>query len=136
MSLDASGLIRAALRTNAVFSAACGAAFLAAGHALGPVFGLAPAVLWVFGPAVLAFAAHAARAASRRPVLLAEALYFVIADAAYVAASVVVLLGFPRWMSGAGRLFFAAVADVVAALCVAEYVGYRRLTRAPREAAA
>jgi hypothetical protein len=136
MSPDPSRLIRRALSVNAWITAANGLAFLFAGHVLGPVFGLAPAVLWGLGAGFLAFAGHAA-AVARKPVISrGEALYFVIADAGYVAASVVVLLGFPQVMTGRGRLFFAAAADVVAVLAVAEYAGLRRLTRTTRPATA
>jgi hypothetical protein len=136
MSPDPSRLLRRALSVNAWISAANGLVFLSAGHVLGPAFGLAPAVLWVLGAGFLAFAGHAAAVARKDVISRGEALYFVIADAGYVAASVVVLLGFPQVLTGLGRLFFAAAADVVAILAVAEYAGLRRLTRTTGAAAA
>jgi hypothetical protein len=39
-------------------------------------------------------------------------------------------------MTGLGRLFFAAAADVVAILAVAEYAGLRRMARAGQRAVA
>ena len=129
MSQDPSRLLRRALSVNAWITAANGLVFVFAGHVLGPAFGLAPAVLRVLGAGFLAFAAHAAAVARKDVISRGEGLYFVIADAGYVAASAIVLLGFPQVMTGLGRLFFAAAADAVAILAVAEYAGLRRLTR-------
>jgi hypothetical protein len=133
---DASRLLRRTLGVNAAITAANAFAFLAAGHRLGPVFGLAPVVLWVLGAGLLAFAAHAGLVARKAAISRGEAIYFVAADVAYVALSVVVLVGFPNLMTGLGRLFFAAAADVVAILAVAEYAGLRRMARAGQRAVA
>lgn len=133
---DATRLLRRALAVNAWVTAANALAFLAGGHLLGPVFGLSPVVLWVLGAGLLAFALHARAVARKETISRAEAMYFVAADAAYVAASAIVLLGFPGLMTGLGRLFFAAAADVVAVLAVAEYAGLRRMSRTAARAVA
>ena len=129
MTPDPTHLLRRALSVNAWLTGASGLAFLVAGHRLGPVFGLAPAVLWILGAGFVAFAAHAGYVSRKEAVSRGEALYFVVADAAYVLASAVVLLGFPQVMTGLGRLFFAAAADLVAIFALAEYAGLRRVTR-------
>jgi hypothetical protein len=136
MTHDPSRLIRRALAVNAWITAATGLAFLVAGHVLGPLFGLAPSVLWMLGAGFVAFAAHAGHVARKDVISRGEARYFAVADAGYVLASAVVLLGFPHLMTGLGRLFFAAAADLVAVFAVAEYAGLRRLTRAGARAAA
>ena len=133
---DSTRLLRRALSVNAWVTTANAVAFLAGGHLLGPVFGLPPVVLWVLGAGLLSFAIHAGYVARKETISRAEATYFVAADAGYVAASVVVLLAFPGLLSGLGRLFFAAAADVVAVLAVAEYAGLRRLSHLPARATA
>jgi hypothetical protein len=133
---DATRLLRRALGVNCWITSANAVAFLAGGHLIAPVFGLPPAVLWVLGAGLLAFALHAGHVARKETITRGEATYFVAADVAYVVASVAVLVGFPGLMSGLGRLFFAAAADVVAILAVAEYVGLRRMTHEPARAAA
>ena len=136
MTQDPSRLLRRALSVNAWMTAANGLAFLVAGHVLGPMFGIAPALLWVLGAGFLGFGAHAGHVARKKEIARAEGLYFTIADAAYVLASVVVLVGFPHLMTGLGRLFFAAAADLVAIFAIAEYAGVRRMARAAAHATA
>jgi hypothetical protein len=133
---DPARLLRRALNVNAWVTTANAVAFLAGGHLLGPVFGVPPAVLWLLGAGFLAFGLHAGYVACKETISRSEAIYFVAADAAYVAASVVVLLAYPGLLTGLGRLFFAAAADVVAILAVAEYAGLRRMSRLPARATA
>jgi hypothetical protein len=133
---DPTRLLRRALSVNFWITTANAVAFLAGGHLLGPVFGLAPAVLWVLGVGLLAFALHARHVSRKDSIARGEAIYFVAADTAYVVASAAVLLGFPELMSGLGRLFFAAAADVVAILAIAEYAGLRRMSRPAARAVA
>jgi hypothetical protein len=126
---DSTRLLRRALSVNFWVTTANAVAFLAGGHWLGPVFGLPPVVLWLLGAGLLAFAIHAGYVARKETISRSEAVYFVAADVGYVAASVVVLLAYPGLLTGLGRLFFAAAADVVAILAVAEYAGLRRMSR-------
>ena len=135
MHADKSRLLRLTLTVNAVATGACGLAFLAGGHLLGPLFGLAPLVLWVLGAGFVAFGLHL-RAVVRRPeIARGTALYFALLDSAYVVASVVVVMDFPSLMSGMGRLVFALLADIVAVFAVCEFIGYRRLSSlVPRSA--
>lgn len=123
-------ILHTAFTVNALMSGLCGLIFLVAGHRLGPLFGLAPAVLWVLGAVLVAFAAHLAYVARQDVIGRGSALYFLVCDVLWVAASVVILLGFPTLMTGVGRLVFAVIADAVAIVAVAEFVGYRRLTAA------
>lgn len=124
---DPARLLRRVLAVNAATSAACGAAFLVAGRPLAALLGCAPEFLWVFGAGLLAFASHLGHVVRKRAISRGEALYFAMADAAYVAASAIVLLGWPDLLTGTGRLVFALVADAVAVFSVLEFVGYRRL---------
>ena len=120
-------LLRRVLTINALSSAAVGAAFVAAGLPLGRLFGVAPAVLWVIGAGLAAFALHLRHVARKPSISRNEALYFAVCDLAWVVASAAVLLGWPHLMSGWGRLFFALIADVVAVFCVLEFVAWRRM---------
>src|SRR5687768_8829050 len=103
MNRDEGGLLRMALRINAIATSASGVAFLVGGAWLSPLFGLTPMVLRALGLGFVIFAAHAWIAAGKRPIPRAEALYFVVADAAYVAASAAVLLLSPQLLTVAGR---------------------------------
>jgi hypothetical protein len=129
-------MLRRVLVVNAVSSAAVAAAFLAGGHPLGRLFGVAPAVLWVMGAGLAAFGLHLRHVARKPRLSRNDALYFAVCDAAWVLASAAVLLGWPHVLSGYGRLFFALVADVVAVFCVLEFVAWRRLSAPLRQAAA
>ena len=133
---DPARLLRRVLAVNAVTSGAFGAAFLVAGRPLAALLGCAPAFLWAFGAGLLAFAAHLGHVARKPAIARGEALYFAVVDAAYVAGSAIVLLGWPDLLTGMGRLFFALVADAVAVFSVLEFVGYRRLSQAPSLAVA
>lgn len=133
---NGTSLLRRVLMVNAATSAACAAAFLLAGRPLAALFGCSAAFLWAFGAALLAFAAHVAHVARKPAIGRGEALYFALADAAYVAGSAVVLLGWPDLLSGPGRLSFAVMADTVAVFSVLEFVGYRRLAGATSMATA
>ena len=128
MHADPGRLLRTTFTINAVATGATGLGFLAAGHVLGPLFGLAPMVLWVLGAAFVAFALHLAAVLRGPSIGRGTALYFALADSLYVAASVVAVMDFPHLMSGVGRLVFAGLADVVAVFAIAEFVGYRRLS--------
>jgi hypothetical protein len=124
----ATAMLRGTLRSNAIFSLLSGAAFVAANGSLGDAFGIPHVALGVFGVILLGFSAHLWFVAQKDLPVRGEALYFVIADACYVVASVVVLVGFPQTVSPTGRLFFWVVADVVGVFCVLEYAGLRQLT--------
>jgi hypothetical protein len=124
---DSAGLLRRVLHGNAIFSFVCGLVLLASRRGLGAAFGIAPAGLGVFGATLVGFAAHLWMVARKHAVPRREALYLLIVDASYVAASAIVLLGFPDVLRPAGRLFFSIAAGVVAIFCVLEYLGLRRL---------
>ena len=121
-------ILHTAFTINSLMSGLCGLIFVVAGQRLGPLFGLPPSVLWILGAVLVAFAAHLAYVARQDVIGRGSALYFLVCDVAWVAASVVILLGFPALMTGVGRLVFAVIADAVAIVAVAEFVGYRRLT--------
>jgi hypothetical protein len=121
-------LLRRALRSNAIFSLLSGLAFVAANRTLGDAFGVPRAALAVFGAALLGFSTHLWFVARKDVLARGEALYFLVADACYVVASVVVLVSFPEAVSPTGRLFFLVIAAIVAIFCVLEYAGLRQLT--------
>jgi hypothetical protein len=133
---DSAGLLRKTLRVNAAASGASALLFLVLAPRLAAPFGVPPAALWVFGAALLGFAAWVAQVARPRTTSARAATLVLAADVAYVVASGVVLLGLPNLMSNTGRLAFAVMADAVALLAIAEYVGLRRLNRVGAVAAA
>ena len=122
-----SSLLRRALAANAVFSGTTGLALVLAGEALAAWLGLPDGrIALLLGLALLAFAAGLAVLARSdrpgRPLVLAVTA----SDMAWVAASAVLLVGFPDLLTPAGNLVVAAVAVVVAALGAAQAVGLRR----------
>ncbi len=126
---DPGRVLRLALTVNAVSTAACGALLLAGAQALHGALGLSsPLPLAVVGVVFLAFAALVWRA-RQEPLDYRQGSAIFVMDVAYVAASVVFLLGWPRVLSPLGWWLTLGVAEVVAMFAIAEYVGLRRLTR-------
>jgi len=126
---DPGRVLRVALTTNAVSTAASGALLLAGAPILHGALGLtSPLPLAVLGVLFLVFAAQV-WLARREPLNPRLGLAIFVMDVAYVAASVVFLLGWPRVLSPLGWWLTLGVAEVVAMFAIAEYVGLRRLTR-------
>jgi len=131
-------LLRRTLWGNAVFSVISGAVLVAfatpfsrlATEAPLSVLGLDLAIVFeLLGLGVVAFGAVCAWAASRQTLPRGWAQVIFIADIAWVAASVLVLMLAASW-STAGVAGIAVVALVVADLAILEYLGLRRLNAA------
>ena len=102
------------LQLNAVSTALCAVAMLGARNVLPPLFGLdSPVLLDVVAIGLLAYAGMLALAAYRRPVTRQALLAFTVADALWVAASVLVLLLFWAELAAVARFLVIAVALVV-----------------------
>jgi hypothetical protein len=102
------------LQLNAASTAACAAAMLVARGQLHGFFGLqSPILLDILALGFLAYAAALGLAAHRRPVSRAALMFFTIADAIWVGASVVVLLLFWGQLTPIARLLVVAVGLVV-----------------------
>jgi hypothetical protein len=126
---DPGRLLRLALTVNALATAATGALFLAGARALHGPFGLAsPVPLAVVGGLFVLFGGYV-WLARREPLNPRLGFAIFVMDVAYVAASVVFLLAFPRVLSPLGWWLTLGLAEVVTVFAIAEYVGLRRLTR-------
>jgi hypothetical protein len=102
------------LQLNAISTAACGVAMLAARGTLHSLFGLdSPALLDVLAIGLLAYAAMLAFAAYRRPVSRQALIVFTIADGLWVVASAIVLVLFWTQLAPVARLLVIAVALTV-----------------------
>jgi hypothetical protein len=122
-------VLRVALTVNALATAATGALFLVGAPALHALLGLAsPLPLAVVGGLFVLFGGYV-WLARREPLNPRLAFAIFLMDVAYVAASVVFLLAFPRVLSPLGWWLTLGLAEVVAVFAIAEYVGLRRLTR-------
>jgi len=121
------------LQLNAVSTALCGVAMLAARNILPPLFGLdRPVLLDVVAFGLLAYAGMLAVAAYRRPVSRQALLAFTVADGMWVAASAVVLLSFWSELAPVARFLVIAVALVVEVFATLQF---RAAGKAPSGAA-
>ena len=131
---DPGRVLRVALTTNAVSTAACGALLLVGAPAFHEALGLpGPVPLVVVGALFVAFATEVWRA-RREPLNPRRGLAIFVLDVAYVVASVAFLLGWPRVLSPLGWWLTLGLAEVVTVFAIAEYVGLRRLSRTPEAA--
>ena len=122
-------LLRRSLAANAIFSASCGAVLMNASDRLSDVFELPAWLLATIGAALIPFAGLVALI-SRNPD--ATAVRVVIgADAAWVVAAMVLIIGFGTAMATTAIASLSAVTLVVADLAVLQYIGLRR-TAIPR----
>ncbi len=127
-------LLRYSLRGNAAFSSASGLAFIAAAGPLARTMGVPDIVsLPGLGVQLLGFAALLVWLASRGIIRPGFALAVVVADALWVVGTVPLLLA--GVLSPAGSWIATAIAHVVAAFAVLQYLGIRRM-QAPRTTAA
>ena len=111
------------LQLNAISTAACAVAMLAARGILPALFGLdGPALLDVLAVGLLAYAGMLAAAANRRPVTRQALLAFTVADVLWVVASAIVLLLFWPELTAVARFLVIAVALVVEVFATLQYL--------------
>jgi hypothetical protein len=123
-------LLPTTLTVNALATALSGLALTLGAVPLAPVLGLpGPLPLVGFGLALVAFALYVWRV-RREPLDLAQARAVLVMDVAYVIASVVFVVAWPKALTPLGRIGVALMADVVAVFAVLEFVGLRRARRA------
>jgi hypothetical protein len=121
-------LLRRTLVTNAAFTAASALVLAAFGSRLAELMGLGSALpLWIAAAAFLPYALLLARS-SRRPTVR-DAVVFVVADLAYVAACIG-LAAWPGLLSGIGRELVVLSAVLVLFFVAGQWVGLRRLQAA------
>jgi CHASE2 domain-containing sensor protein len=110
------------LQLNAISTSACALAMFAARGVLHPLFGLdTPFLLDAIATALLAYAGFLAWAAQRRPVGRQALLAFTLADAAWVAASAVVLILYWGQLTPLARALIIAVAIIVEAFATLQF---------------
>jgi hypothetical protein len=132
---DPGRVLRVALTLNALSTTACGVIFALGAPALHGLLGLeGPAPLAVVGVLFVAFGLYVWRVARTEPVNARVGFTIFLLDAAYVAASVVFLLAWPRALSPLGWWLTLGLAEIVTVFAIAEYVGVRRLARRPAAA--
>jgi hypothetical protein len=126
---DPARLLRISLRANAVFSSLSGATFCVAGAAIADLLGVEPALLVnVVGLNLLVFAGVLLFVASRRMISPPIANAIILADLAWVAGSLLLVLADVFHPSGAIAVLF--VANIVLAFAVIQFIGVRRLVGA------
>ena len=119
------------LQINALATAACGAAMLAARGVLPGLFGLGtPYLLDGVALGLLAYAAALWVVAARAPVSRRALLVFTAADALWVGASVLVLLLFWDQLAPVARTLVIAVGLAVDAFATLQYLAARAVAPA------
>ena len=132
--LDASPLLRLALRGNALFSTVSGLTLLLAAAALGPRLGLPVLSLRVVGAVLLPFAWGLWNNSRRAVISRAEARLAVLLDLSWVAGSAALVFGGLWPLTPAGRWTVLGVADVVLVFAFLQTVGLRRARTTPSTA--
>ena len=120
--------LRRSLLANAVFSVLSGLVFALGYSAVSSIIGLAPSwILLVVGVGLLGFAGSIAWLASRAVISVPAAMTVVWCDLGWVVGTVpLVLLGV---LNATGNIVAGAVAGVVLAFGLLQYVGVRRVRR-------
>ena len=121
-------LLRRTLATNAAFTGVSAVVLSAFGPWLAALMGLGtPLPLWIAAAAFVPYAVLLALS-SRRP-RVRDAVLFVIADLAYVAACVA-FAAWPGLLNGIGKELVVLSAVVVALFVAGQWVGLKRLQAA------
>jgi hypothetical protein len=123
-------LLRYTLRGNSLFSAISGLVCIADADWLAAQFGnLPPLVIAIMGVGLLGYAAALFYVTQQARITRAQALTFVLADAAWVVGSVVLLATGWLPMTTIGWWLEAIVAVIVAGFAELQFVGMQRLPR-------
>ena len=117
------------MKLNAAFSAASGAAAAALGVFVDRPFGLDGWFLSVIGVGLVVYGAQLVAWARSDRMVVPGARLATVADTLWVAAAVLVLLGFPSALDTTGRIVLALVSLVVADFAVMQALGLRKLRR-------
>ena len=128
LQTDRATLLRRALQADSIFTLLGGLLLIVDSGPLATLMGLPWS--WAFaivGVGLLGYAALLFLAARRTPIDRRQALGFIVADAIWVVASVVIVLDGVAPLSAAGFWGVLIVADIVAVLGVLKYIGWRRL---------
>lgn len=132
---DSNGLLRLALKLDAVASGALGALLLVTATVLDDLLGIPLALLVPVGLFLLAYAAFVWIVGTRRRINRTAAWTVVVLNLVWVADSVVVVLAGPFPLTGLGVTFILAQAAAVLLFADLQFLGLRRARRAARPVA-
>lgn len=126
-------LLRAALLSNAAFSAVCGVSIVLVDDRLArELGGLPPWILWVLGISLIGFAGLVLRVSRSRPIDGTWAAGISTADGLWVAGSLALLGAGPVTLTPLGSALVAAVAVVVLAFGSLQVAGLLRSQGQPQ----
>src|SRR5262245_9977983 len=126
---DRTLFLRRSLQLDGVATALTGAILLVAAHPVSEILGIpAPGIAHGVGGFLLLFGAALLWHASHQNLSRGEAMLTVVANAAWVAGSIAVVVAGP--LTALGNLAVGVVAVAVALFAVLEAVGIRRLREA------
>jgi hypothetical protein len=125
--IDRLSFLRRVLQADGVFCALSGLLLLVDSGPIAMLIGASqPWVLMMLGVDLLIYAALLFLAARRTPTVRWHVIAFLVADGAWVLASLALVLGGLLSLTTFGFWAVLGVADVVAVLGVLKYVGLRR----------
>ena len=124
---EPSGLLRLALRLDAVASGACGLLALVAGHLLADLLGTPPSLLGPVGLFLVIYAAALVAIAARRQVSLPAAWTVIVFNLLWAVASLAVVIGGWLPLTGLGVAAVLAQAVAVTLLADLQFLGVRRV---------
>ncbi len=120
------GLLRFALKTDALVTGANGAAYVALAGPIGDLLGMPAGFLRAVGAFLLVFAAAVWLVGSRETLSRAPALAIALANLGWVAASVVVLAAGAHDPTTTGAVWIGLQAATVELFAVLQLAGLRR----------
>jgi hypothetical protein len=138
-SEDNARILRRALKTNAVFSLLSGMLFLSASPQIAQFLGIhetnifnsisGPTFILSLGIGLLGFASWVFLTATRQPIARGASIGIFVGDAAWVAASVILIVTKALPLTSEGSWGVLIVADIVLTFALWEFVGIRRMAK-------
>ena len=125
----AAGLLCRALLGNAAFSAICGALIVVFDQQIVMLMANLEHHLWPLGLMLLGFAAFLVWLSMRPAVSAAWVKAVIVADLAWVAGTIVLLVGWHGMLTGAGLWILGLVGTLVFVFAELQWLGLRRLRR-------
>lgn len=126
---NVSNLLRYSLRGNAVFSGLSGAGFVLAAGYLASLTGLQPPLIFtITGIGLIGYAGLVWRLSASPLIAPAQAWAIILADVAWVAGSLALLLWEIVPLTVTGKWLIAILADVVGIFAVLQYIGLQRMS--------
>lgn len=124
------GLLRSAMRANAIFSGVSGVVALLFSSPLAALTGIQPPVVFmVLGVTLIGYALVLFWVTSRPELDMRAGWTAVMLDVVWVVGSLVLLLGNLLALTTAGKWIIAILADVVLVFAIVQAIGIRRLSR-------